>query len=479
MQERSSASFKSVGEDAVIEHNSGPVYAFGPFRFDPTRRVLTRDANEVRLPDRVSHLLLLLVQANGTVVDKKTIVARVWPELSPRDSNISQHVYMLRQLLEEDARDRAYVITVRARGYMLAVPVRVLTVDAGTADAQTSLRAGEALLRSGLAAFHHFGLGWHLLEQQTATSLAEASHRFEAALQLDPDYVPALVGLARTYISLGENCYVPGKHAYARARQATTRILELDSSCAAAHAILSSISLFRDWDWISAKQDLDTALKLNPKSSFVRSTSAWYHTCLGADDLAIEDVEQAISLEPSSAAFQLLLARMFLLSGAYEQAIQSFSTLIEAGAAFQTARRYRAQAYILSGEPYKAIGDLLHLPQGRAEDIAFRLPLLARAHADCGDAERAQEIYDGLLATASTDLVPGWHLAIIAAGLGRPDAALDHLELAAERREPSLLMLRRLPWFTSLAPRARFRSILARVGLDSRREIAVPFPISA
>jgi DNA-binding winged helix-turn-helix (wHTH) protein len=451
----------------VNARNIGPIYAFGPFQFDPARRILRRDISDIRMPDRISQLLLLLVQANGTVVDKDTIVARVWPEGTPRSSNLSQHVYMLRQLLDEFARDRAYVITVRKKGFRLSVPIHIIMADAA-ASAKCYSSAGDALLRSGLDAFHHFGLGCHLLEQQTAESLTEASHHFEEALHLDPDYIPALVGLARTYTSLAENWYVQCSHAYSRARQATMRILELDTSCASAHAMLSSIALFCDWNWISAKHELDTALKLNPNSSFVRSTSAWYHACLGANEQAIQEVEQAISLEPSSPVFQLLLARMFLLSGAYEQAIKSFSTLIDAGLAFQTARRYRAAAYILSGEPHKAIGDLLQLPQGRAEDVAFRLPLLARAYADCGEAERAKEIYDGLLTMVRTDLVPGWNLAIVAVGLGRLDSALDHLEQAMERREPPLLMLRSLPWFEPLAPRARFRAILERLGLDSR-----------
>ncbi|HTA37791.1 MAG TPA: hypothetical protein VK760_01885, partial [Candidatus Acidoferrales bacterium] len=81
---------------------------------------------------------------------------------------------------------------------------------------------------------------------------------------------------------------------------------------------------------------------------------------------------------------------------------------------------------------------------------------------------RSKEIYDGLLAMARTDLVSGWHLAIVAVGLKCFDDALDHLERAMERREPTLLMLRNLPWFEPLAPRARFRDILARLGLDSR-----------
>lgn len=184
--------------------NIGPIYAFGPFLFDPARRILRRDTNDILLPDRISQLLLLLIQANGTVVDKETVIARVWPEGPPRDGNLSQHVYMLRQLLDEFAHDRAYVITVRRRGYRLAVPIRIIMSDAAVASAQSYLSAGDALLRSGLDAFHHFGLGCHLLEQQTATSLTDASHHFEEALQLDADYIPALVGLARTYMSLAE-----------------------------------------------------------------------------------------------------------------------------------------------------------------------------------------------------------------------------------------------------------------------------------
>lgn len=462
----------------MIERNVGPVYAFGPFQFEPGRRILRRDLDVSRLPDRISQLLLLLIQANGKIVDRETIAARVWPEARPRDNNLSQHMYMLREFLDEFESDRAYIVTVRQRGYRLAVPIRIIVPDAGAAHAQSCLSVGDALLRSGLDAFHHFGLGCHHLEQQTATSLTEASHYFEEALRLDPDYIPALVGLARTYTSLAENSYVPISHAYSRVRQATKRVFELDSSCPSAHAMLSNISLFWDWDWIRAKLDLDTALNLNPTSSFVRSTAAWYHSCRGDSDQAIQEVEHAISFEPSSPAFQLLLARMFLLGGAYEQAIKSFSTLIDAGPAFQIARRYRAQAYILSGEPHKAIGDLLHLPQGRAEDIAFRLPLLARAHADCGEAERAEEMYDGLLSMARTELVPAWQLAIIAVGLNRLDSALDHLEQAMERREPALLTVGNLPWFEPLATRARFKAILECLGLDLRRIAPIAAPTS-
>ena len=235
--------------------------------------------------------------------------------------------------------------------------------------------------------------------------------------------------------------------------------------------MLSNISLFCDWNWIRAKLELDAALKLNPTSSFVRSTAAWYHSCLGDNDRAIQEVEHAISLEPSSPAFQLLLARIFLLSGAYEQAIKSLSTLIEAGPAFQMARRYRAQAYILSGEPHKAIGDLLHLPQGRIEDIAFRLPLLARAHADCGEAERAKEI---TMACWQSRVRSSCRRGI---WLSSPSALISWtLRWITSSKpwsggSPRFSRVRNVPWFEPLAQRQRFmrHSWSSRLRLASNR----------
>ena len=66
---------------------------------------------------------------------------------------------------------------------------------------------------------------------------------------------------------------------------------------------------------------------------------------------------------------------------------------------FAIARRHRAQAFILNGQPAEAIADLALLPHDRAEDVALRLPLLGRAYADCGDNERA----DGLINRAKSD----------------------------------------------------------------------------
>lgn len=174
-------------------------------------------------------------------------------------------------------------------------------------------------------------------------------------------------------------------------------------------------------------------------------------------------MQRALLVEPSSPSLQLFLARIFLHTGDYRRALDSLSNLLESGPDFWIARRHRAQAYILSGQPGEAVADLLLLPQDRAEDIALRLPLLGRAYADCGDLERAETIYRALLEMARTEHVVGFNLATVAVGLGRLEEALDHLERALASREPALMMLRSLPWFEPIAARSRFKTLIAAI----------------
>ncbi|HXO17772.1 MAG TPA: tetratricopeptide repeat protein, partial [Candidatus Dormibacteraeota bacterium] len=271
------------------------------------------------------------------------------------------------------------------------------------------------------------------------------------------------IGLARAHALMAEYWYAPGSYAFPRAKAAIVRALEIDPSSAEARATLGNILLFCDWNWSEAEREIDTAIRLNPKSTSVNISAAWFYMCKGAADASLRQMQRALLVEPSSAALQLFLARIYLHTGEYRQAIDAFSSLIDGGPDFSIARRHRAQAFILNGQPAEALADLLLLPQDRAEDIALRLPLLGRAYAECGDAERADSIYRTLLAMAPTEYVVGFNLATVAVGLGRLEEALDHLERGVARREPALLMLRSLPWFGPIAQRARFKALLRAI----------------
>ncbi len=445
------------------------MYAFGSFRFDPSRGLLYHGAQTIPISERLTQLLVLLVQANGNVINKETIAAHIWHDAAVTDGNLAQHMYMLRRLLDERARDRTYVMTVRARGYRFAAPVSVVAPGAGDVVQEAGDDGSDVLLRSGPEAFARYCRGCYLLEKRTANALTAAAEQFEAALRIDREYVPALIGLARAYALMAECWYMPGSYVFPKAKAAIVHALEIDPSSAEARAVLGHVLLFCDWNWADAEREIETAVRLSPKSTSVYTNAAWFYICKGSGEKPLREMQHALLLEPSSPTLQLFLARVFLHTGEYQRAIAALSGLIESGPDFSTARRHRAQAYILSGQPNAAVADLLLMPQDRSEDVAVRLPLLARAYADCGETERAGNIYAALQEMARTDFVVGFNLATVAIGLGRLEEALAHLEHGLQKREPAMLMLRTLPWFEPIAQRVRFKALLRAIGPPAER----------
>ncbi len=71
-----------------------PVYEFGSFRFNPARGLLYHGADVIPLPERLTQLLVLLIHANGNVIDKETIaVARLAGERRYGRKPVAAYVY--------------------------------------------------------------------------------------------------------------------------------------------------------------------------------------------------------------------------------------------------------------------------------------------------------------------------------------------------------------------------------------------------
>lgn len=452
---------------AAIPSGASRVYCFGDLRFDSMRRLLFRDSEVIPIPERMSLILTELLQANGGVVSKDTLALTVWPDEAVSDANLAQHIYMLRRLLGEHARDHAYILSVPRVGYRLAVPATVAPPalnESFTADAAS---LGEILSDAAFDPFRYYCQGSFFLEQRTAPSLRRATELFEAALKADPNYLPALIGVACAHAFLATYWHVPPTLSMPLAKKAVERALALDSTSAIAHAVRVEILCFCDWNWTEAHEENDLAIRLNPGSTFVRTIAAWLGVCTGRYQDALAHARLAVMMEPSSLPLRLLLARVLLHSREYSHAVAIMSNLLEADSTFYIARRYRAQAYLLSRDPAKARDDLEQLPQDRGEDLSFRLPMLGRAYAEMGDAARAASVFERLQATAENQYVACWNLAIVAVGLGRLERALEYLETAYERREPTLPFLKSLPWFEPLSENRRFQRLLQAIGPPS------------
>ena len=99
-------------------------YTFDSFVLDVEEQVLLRDGRMVPLTPKVFETLLLLVQNQGSVVSKQTILNTIWPDVFVEESNITFNITKLRKALGDNKKPPIYIETVPRRGYRFKTEVR-------------------------------------------------------------------------------------------------------------------------------------------------------------------------------------------------------------------------------------------------------------------------------------------------------------------------------------------------------------------
>ena len=97
--------------------------AFGSFTLDRERRLLSAAGQTVAIGSRALDILLALIDADGELLSKDQLLARVWTDVTVDESTLRVHIAGLRKALG-DGRDGArYVLNEQGRGYRFVAPV--------------------------------------------------------------------------------------------------------------------------------------------------------------------------------------------------------------------------------------------------------------------------------------------------------------------------------------------------------------------
>jgi predicted ATPase/DNA-binding winged helix-turn-helix (wHTH) protein len=96
---------------------------FGPFRFLPYQRLLTRSGIPLQVGSRALDILAVLLRRAGDVVTKDEIIRQVWPNTVVEENNLRVHLTALRKLLGEGHVSGRYIENVPGRGYSFVATV--------------------------------------------------------------------------------------------------------------------------------------------------------------------------------------------------------------------------------------------------------------------------------------------------------------------------------------------------------------------
>ncbi|MBI2221330.1 MAG: winged helix-turn-helix domain-containing protein [Acidobacteria bacterium] len=299
-------------------------YRFGPFALDGVGYRLTREGVEIPLSPKLIDLLLHLLQRPGALVTKDELLTAIWPDVTVTENALTRAVSEVRQALEDAPGAPAYIQTVARRGYRFIGQVVAdtaaapATVGAGRAGATGFIPLARARETSSLDAFRELTEGRLQLESLDAAGVPAAIEHFARAIQLDPRYALAHVGLANARFwryELSREHNVPDTDALAAAIADARLAIELDPHLAEAHATLAFL-LVSAARFPEAQRAAARAVELEPGywgHYFRLGHASWGEARLQALGTALE-------LYPDFAFAHFEIAMVWIARGRLDQA---------------------------------------------------------------------------------------------------------------------------------------------------------------
>jgi TolB-like protein/Flp pilus assembly protein TadD len=226
-----------------------------------------------------------------------------------------------------------------------------------------------------LKAWEAYQLGKQRMASRASAGMVDAEQFFREAIQLDPSFARAYVGLADALSMQVVYSGAPKEPGLDDAEKALDTALRMDPGLAEAWATAGLIARYR-LQLVRAEAMYRRAIELNPNYATARH---WYSTLLrdlGRPDEALVQIEQALELDPLSGLIHL----------SHGQRLEALGRFDEAESAYRRAVR------IDPSGPFPWL-DLANLKAYAFDQFVEAIPLAVRAtELDAGGVRPASEL---------------------------------------------------------------------------------------
>ena len=315
-----------------------------------------------------------------------------------------------------------------------------------------------------LEAYNLYLQGQYFWNKRTEAGLKKGLDYFQQAIEKDPAYALAYVGLANSYAVLASYGGLLPKDAFLKARAATIKALEMDDMLADAYVSMAIIRWEYDLDPIAAEKDFRQAIKINPGLAIAHKSYAEVLSSWGRHGEAIKEIKLAQELDPLSLVISTTAGIIYYHSHNYDRAIKEIREVLEKEPNFIPAHAYLGMSYIQKGMYENAVSEFQVSVM-----LSSRSPLyiagLAHACAVAGKREEAHKMIEELKELSKKIYVPAFSMALIYTGLDEREEAISWLEKAVEERYYQVTNIKVDPRFDSLHSDSRYKALLKKMGL--------------
>ena len=314
--------------------------------------------------------------------------------------------------------------------------------------------ASATRITDSVQAHDHLLLGNELMTRGSIESYREAAAEYQRALDLDPRYVAAVVGVANAYSVIAD--LTGEQSAVDLAIRTADRAIAMAPGNPDALAVRAWLRAQFLWDWNGARADYEAALKVDPNAIDATRRYAWLLATLGKLPEAIALARRVHERDPLGTDGLWTLGLMLNGNG---QAAEAADLLRKSGKA-------------ATGEYMGIVLVESLILSGRAADVAAatrisppRVQALGAALAEhaLGHTEAAMHALDEIKTRYAAGMA--YQVADIYAFRGEADAAFQWLDTAYAQHDGGLATIKFDPFMAPLRADPRYTAMVRKLGL--------------
>jgi TolB-like protein/lipoprotein NlpI len=303
----------------------------------------------------------------------------------------------------------------------------------------------------------------------TPVDLDTALQYFELALEEDPDYASAYVGIFLVWAGRQQMELVAPDEAGPEARAAALRAVELDDTLAEAHNALGGLKAWTDWDWEGAEAAFRRALEIDPNFAYAHAGYSHLLAIVGRSGEGLVHSARAVELDPLNALWHAFHGVVLSFDRRYDDALSAFRTALELqpdnpvaldalNDLLVTMERYDERLAVQRRQIASFPEQVVAFEQGLEED-GFE-----SAQRRVADLMAAQYEKSGGVFTPDIGPLSAMRIAQRYLDAGDYDRALEWLDRAFEDHEANMPYIG-MPIFDPLRSDPRFQDLLRRMNL--------------
>jgi serine/threonine protein kinase len=301
--------------------------------------------------------------------------------------------------------------------------------------------------------------------KRTPESLEKSKEYFNQAIQKDPNYAQAYVGLADYYNVVSDYSPVPESEAAAGARAAAEKAVAIDGSLAEAHNALAA-SYWARLEFPDAEKEFQRALELNPNYA---NAHHWYGQFLSWDARSTEGIShlrRAVELDPLNMQYNTNLGQALGNARQYDASVEQLKKTLEMDPNYAQAVGQLSWEYFEMGkydlwlETWKKSTVLFQ----RADELAIAEDV-SRVYSKSGLKPALLRRIEMRKQQASRRYVDPTDIAYDYAALGDKEQTFAWLDKAAAEKSGGLESIKVIPAMDPWRSDPRYVALLQRIGL--------------